>query len=77
MRGQGLESLNPDLTKPELKRIPPVRQSRPARHSRESGNPVDNKIPYKELIYRLDSRFRGNDEQIGGVRVRNSSEFLL
>lgn len=29
------------------------------RHSRESGNPVDNKIPYKELIYILDSRFHG------------------
>ena len=33
------------------------------RHSRESGNPVDNKIPYNELIYRLDSRFRGNYER--------------
>ena len=34
---------------------------RPLRHSRAGGNPVDNKIPYKELIYRLDSRLRGND----------------
>ena len=33
------------------------------RHSREGGNPVDNKIPYNELFYRLDSRLRGNDEQ--------------
>ena len=34
------------------------------RHSRAGGNPVDNKIPYKELLYRLDSRLRGNDEWV-------------
>ena len=34
------------------------------RYSRAGGNPVD-KIPYKELIYRLDSRLRGNDERDG------------